>query len=95
MARKSRIPKRLLIAGRWWRIIVDEVPQSAAQRNRRNVGLCDYNSRTIWISKRLNPGNQYATLLHEIVHAAAPTAPEKEVMACERALCSALNHLLG
>jgi hypothetical protein len=99
MSRANRPPTRgpvplfrLKIANRWWRIHIGKVPQGRKNR-RRNVGLCRYEEHAIYASKNLGKTNLFATLVHEVIHAAIPKAKEHEVLEAEAAIMKVLTHL--
>jgi hypothetical protein len=82
------------IRGRWWVIKRAAPPRKGEARGGgRTDGLCDYETRTIYVSPR--SGEQRATLLHEVLHAALPDLDEAAIRETEEALEMALRMFEG
>lgn len=62
-----KLPKKKKINGKVWRIT--QVEQPVGEDGEIAWGVCDYNTRTIFIKSRLAKEDKLATYLHEILHA--------------------------
>lgn len=63
-----KLPKKKKIEGKIWRI--SQVEQPVNDDGEICWGVCDYNTRTIFIKARLAKEEKLKTYLHEILHAA-------------------------
>jgi len=82
MAKPSFRNFKLMIRGRWWKVLRKAPPKAPDA-----VGLCDFDARTIYI----RPGvDMPATIIHECIHAAIPDVDEHAVMAAEIAIMEAM-----
>jgi hypothetical protein len=78
------------IRGRWWVIKRAAPPKKGEAKGvGRTDGLCDYETRTIYVNPRSE--EQRATLLHEVLHAALPDLDEDAIRETEEALENALQ----
>lgn len=87
MSRQTKIPRRknstrVRIRGKWWRVVYGRAPKYKV------VGMCDYASRTLYITRR---GEPYSTAIHEALHAALPDLDEDAILATELAVVDTLK----
>lgn len=81
------IPKKIKVAGRWW-----SVRRTSRRRKRGEMrglaGLCDRETRTIWIDAKLTDAETSSTFVHELLHACLPDSHGAEAAAEERLVTS-------
>jgi hypothetical protein len=75
----------LKIRGKRWKIRFAPVPNDPTL-----YGLCDYDTRTIWVHPNKEPKG---TLIHEVLHACHVDMTELAVDETERAITKALELL--
>lgn len=64
--------RQIFIAGERWRIVVCRVPRTI-------YGDCDYESKTIRVSRDLHGEDRLNVILHELIHARWPDLSEEAV----------------
>ncbi len=81
---RLRIPRRLRIRGRTWRVVFTRrPPRAAASRGKRCWGVCRHNRAVISIWAGLLRRQREETFAHEILHALAGPAPSLRDAAAE------------
>lgn len=76
MPRKS-VAKRFLIDGKQWRWVYKRIPQD--KDGATIYGKCDWEKRTVSISKNLDGVDRLDTEIHEALHAMQGFASEEHV----------------
>lgn len=92
---KIAIPRRVKLRGRWW-----SVKTTSRRRKREEMrglaGMCDLETRTIWLDAKGTRLERELTYVHEVLHAIWPRgevtneAEEKLILALERPLAEAI-----
>jgi len=93
---RFKIPKKLLIKGKLWKI--RKLKKVVHQDGEVCRGLADFDVRLISLEKGLDPQEEIAVLIHELVHAAlheAHLSPNSGLSAdAEEIVCDAVADMI-